>query len=113
MYRREIERRPDRACFSSREEAGRRLAGRKSAENTSQGLLSAGFFCHLLFPHLQLDDLRTQLLPVLYLGPRTHNAGQRTIHSLQQVLVVMATWIIRLKTSTSRWKKISVPHLQT
>jgi IS1 family transposase len=63
------------------------------------------FFCHLHLPHLQLDELRTQLrrstqvlwiwlaidprtkiLPVLSLGPRTQSAAHLLIHSLRQSL---------------------------
>jgi transposase-like protein len=67
--------------------------------------LHARFFRHLHLPHLQLDELRTQLrcakqvlwlwlaidpctklLPVLQLGPRTQIAAHRLIHSLRQSL---------------------------
>jgi transposase-like protein len=63
------------------------------------------FFCHLLIPHLQLDELRTRLrssthvlwlwvatdpctklLPFLQLGPRTQHMAHRLIHSLRQLL---------------------------
>src|SRR6266496_990225 len=59
-------------------------------------------FRNLWLPHLQLDELRTRLrsyqpvlwlwlaidpctkiLPVLHLGPRTHNVAHKVIHSLQ------------------------------
>jgi IS1 family transposase/transposase-like protein len=62
-------------------------------------------FCHLHLPHIQLDELRTQLrctkqilwlwlaidprtkiLPVLELGPRTQHMAHRVIHSLRQRL---------------------------
>jgi hypothetical protein len=62
-------------------------------------------FCHLLLPHLQLDELRTRLrsatqvlwlwlaidpctkiLPVLQLGPRTQTMAHRLIHSLRESL---------------------------
>jgi hypothetical protein len=68
-------------------------------------ILHQRFFCHLLLPHLQLDELRTRLrscrqvlwlwlaidpctklLPALYLGPRTQNAAHRVIHTLRQML---------------------------
>ena len=63
------------------------------------------FFFHLHFPHLQLDELRTQLRcakqvlwlwlaidpskkipPVLSLGPRTQNMAHKVIHRLRQIL---------------------------
>jgi transposase-like protein len=62
-------------------------------------------FCHLLLPHLQLDELRTRLrnanqilwlwlaidprtkiLPVLELGPRTQNMAHTVIHYLRRSL---------------------------
>jgi transposase-like protein len=62
-------------------------------------------FCNLQLPHVQLDELRTrlrsctqvlwlwlaidpctELLPVLYLGPRTQHAAHRVIHSLRLLL---------------------------
>jgi transposase-like protein len=62
-------------------------------------------FCHLHFPHLQLDELRTRLrsstqvlwlwlaidplskfIPVLHLGPRTQISAHTVIHSLRQTL---------------------------
>jgi hypothetical protein len=63
------------------------------------------FFCRLLLPHLQLDELRTRLrcrthvlwlwlaidpctkiLPMLSLGPRTQHMAHTVIHSLRQIL---------------------------
>ena len=91
------------------------------------------FFCHLWLPHLQLDELRTRLrshtqvqwlwlaidplikiLPVLQLGPRTQHMAHVLIHSLRQSLApgcipVLATWIIRSKTSPTKPGKISFP----
>ena len=62
-------------------------------------------FHTLQLPHIQLDELRTRLrshscvlwlwlaidprtklLPVLFLGPRTHNAAYTVIHSLRHIL---------------------------
>ena len=68
-------------------------------------ILHERFFFHLHLPHIQLDELRTQLrsttrvlwlwlaidprtklLPVLQLGPRTQNMAYSVIHSLRQLL---------------------------
>jgi IS1 family transposase len=68
-------------------------------------ILHERFFCHLLIPHLQLDELRTQLrnasqvlwlwlaidpltkiIPVLQLGPRTQTMAHVFIHAIRRSL---------------------------
>jgi hypothetical protein len=107
------------------------IPGWLSRAGRQAGCLHQHFFCRLVLPRIQLDELRTQLrrradvlwlwiavdpltkvVPVLHLGPRTQQSAHAVVHALVAALapgfvpVVTSDGVMskyRIAQATERW----------